>query len=112
MAAASPEEWYKSLPKITRGYLTAAFAATVLTQMEFISPMLLYLDFDLLTQKFEAWRLATNFIFFGTFGLPFVFSLFFLVRYGKELEIKRYEGRSADMLTMMMFTGDWLFAPR
>lgn len=105
MAAASPEEWYRSLPKITRGYLTAALVTTVCVQLEFLSPLLLYLDFDGLTRKFELWRLATNFMFFGKFGLPFVFSLFFLVRYGRELEGKRYEGRAADLLWAMMLIG-------
>ena len=70
MAASSPEEWYRSLPLITRGYLTASFAATVLTQMEFLDPYLLILDFDKLVGSFELWRLVTNFCFFGKFGLP------------------------------------------
>jgi len=103
--ATSPEEWYRSLPPITRGYMTASFAATVLTQMEFISPYLIHLDFDALTGKFELWRLVTNFCFFGKFGLPFVFSMFFLVRYGKELETKRFEGRAADLLWCLVITG-------
>ena len=85
--------------------MTASFGATVLTQMEFISPMLLHLDFDLLLWKFELWRLVTNFCFFGKFGLPFVFSMFFLVMYGKELEVKRFEGRAADLLWCLAFTG-------
>lgn len=103
--ATSPEEWYRSLPVVTRGYMTISFAATVLTQMEFIQPTLLYLDFTLLLSKFELWRLVTNFCYFGKFGLPFVFSMFFLVRYGKELETKRFEGRAADLLWCLGFTG-------
>ena len=105
MAANSPEEWYRGLPVITRGYMTASFAATILTQMEFISPTLLHLDFNALMSSFELWRLVTNFCFFGKFGLPFVFSMFFLLRYGKELEMKRFEGRSADMLWCLVLTG-------
>lgn len=85
--------------------MTIAFAATVLTHAELLNPMLLILDFDMLFQKLELWRLLTNFCFFGKFGLPFVFSLFFLVRYGGELERKRFEGRSADMLWFMTLTG-------
>ena len=34
-----------------------------------------------------------------------VFSMFFLVRYGKELEAKRFEGRAADFLWCMSATG-------
>ena len=95
------EEWYRSLPPVTRGYLTASFATTVVVQLELLSPMLLYLDFDSVLGKLELWRLLTNFCFFGTFSMPFVFSMFFLVRYGKELEMKRFEGRCADYVWCM-----------
>ena len=81
MADDGPEAWYRSLPIITRGYMTASFAATVVAQLELVSPMLLYLDFGLVLGKLELWRLLTNLCFFGTFSLPFVFSMFFLVRY-------------------------------
>lgn len=101
----SAEQWYRSLPPITRGYLTASFAATVLAQLELVSPMLLYLDFELVLVKLELWRLLTNYCFFGTFSMPFVFSMFFLVRYGKELEAKRFEGRSADFLWCLGICG-------
>lgn len=104
-AEGGPEEWYRSLPVITRGYLTVAFVATVVVQLELVSGMLLYLDFDLIFGKLELWRLLTNFTFFGTFSLPFVFSMFFLVRYGKELEMKRFEGRPADYLWCLAFCG-------
>ena len=40
----SPEEWYRSLPKITRSYMTVVFASTILCQLEFVSPQLLMLD--------------------------------------------------------------------
>ena len=103
--AASPEDWYRSLPKITRGYMTAALATTVLVQLEFISPKLLYLDFPSITSNLEVWRLLTNFVFLGPFSMNFCFSMFFLIRYGRELEAKRFEGRAADMLWMMGITG-------
>merc|ERR1719421_2611804 len=105
MADDGPEQWYRSLPPVTRGYLTASFAATVGAQLELVSPMLLYLDFDGIIGKLELWRILTNFCFFGTFSLPFVFSMFFLVRYGKELEQKRFEGRAADFLWYLAFAG-------
>mmetsp|Transcript_16095 Transcript_16095/g.39825 ORF Transcript_16095/g.39825 Transcript_16095/m.39825 type:complete len:235 (+) Transcript_16095:34-738(+) len=101
----SPEEWYRSLPIITRGYLTGAFASTILCQLEFIAPQLLILDFGALIGNLEVWRLFTNFLFFGPFSMNFCFAMFFLVRYGRELEAKRFEGRAGDMLWMMMATG-------
>jgi len=101
----SPEEWYRNLKPVTRAYLTASFVTTIVVQMELLSPMLLLLDFDGIFGRLELWRLLTNFCFFGTFSLPFVFSMFFLIRYGRELEVKRFEGRSADMVWFMAFSG-------
>ena len=101
----SPEEWYRSLPTITRGYLTAALATTVLVQLDFISPVLLFLNYEAIFGSLEVWRLATNFLFFGGFSMNFCFAMFFLVRYGRELEAKRFEGRAGDMLWCMMFCG-------
>ena len=49
----SPEEWYRALPTITRGYLTGAFATTILCQLEFIQPQLLILDFGALVGSLE-----------------------------------------------------------
>jgi len=103
--AGGPEEWYRSLPKVTRGYLTVSFVATLVTQLELLSPVLLYLDFDLVLGKLELWRILTNFCFFGKFSLPFVFSMFFLVRYGKELEEKRFGTRAADFLWCLAICG-------
>jgi len=101
----SPEEWYRSLPKITRGYLTAAFATTVVVQLEFVSPQLIFLNFDAILGSLELWRLFTNFLFFGSFSMNFCFSMFFLVRYGRELEAKRFEGRAGDLLWCMLLCG-------
>jgi Derlin-2/3 len=70
----SPEEWYRSLPIITRGYLTGAFATTILCQLEFIQPQLLILDFGALVGSLEVWRLFTNFLFFGNFSMNFCFA--------------------------------------
>ena len=101
----SPEEWYRSLPPVTRYYATLAFAATALFQAQILDARLLILDVDAVVTNLELWRLATNFLFFGGFGFPFVMSMFFLVRYTKELETKRFEHRTADFLWAMMLMG-------
>ena len=103
MPDAGPEEWYRGLPKITRAYLTISFVQTVLVQTELVSPYLLYLDFGRVGHDLEFWRLLTNLCFFGKFSMGFVFSMFFLVRYGRELEAKRFEGRTADYLWCLSF---------
>ena len=106
----SPEEWYRNLKPVTRGYLTTCCIITILVQMELLPAGLLILDWQGVTGRLEVWRLLTNFCFFGGFGLPFVFSMFFIIRYGEQLELKRFEGRTADMLWFMAFSGAVMLA--
>jgi Derlin-2/3 len=101
----SPEQWFKALPVVTKYYFVTAVATTCLTSLGVISPALLFLDFDKVFYKFEIWRLVTCFIFFGKFGLPFVFQIYILVRYMQYLEDGYYQGLrgTADLCWMMTF---------
>jgi len=101
----SPADWFNSLPKITRGYLTGAFLSTVAVQLGIISPQLLYFTPALAFGQLELWRLLTNLLFFGGFGMPFVFNMFFLVRYSTGLEqAPQFQGKSADYLWCLAFS--------
>jgi Derlin-2/3 len=104
----SPEEWFKSLPIVTKAYFVGAVGTTVLVSMGVISPFLLFLDFELVFKKFQIWRLLCNFLFFGKFGMPFLFNVVMLVRYCGKLETDYYSslerGKStADFVFMCLF---------
>lgn len=102
---ASPEEWFKNLPLVTKTYLTSAVATTALITFGTITPLQIYLDFTLIFQKFEIWRLVTNFLFFGKFSFPFVFQMFILQQYTSFLEKQRFasdRGR-AELIHCFMF---------
>eukprot|EP00775_Hariotina_reticulata_P007038 gene7038-7252_t len=101
----SPDEWYKSLPIITRYYVTLSFLTTAACALEIITPFNVYFNAQLIFKKGEVWRLLTNFFFFGNLGLDFVFHMFFLVKYCKSLEEGSFRGRSADFLWMLLFGG-------
>jgi len=75
---------------------TAALLSTVATQLGIVSLELIYLDLGKVIGGLELWRLLTNLLFFGGFGMPFVFNMFFLIRYSQGLEQSRFQGRSAD----------------
>ncbi|CAE7557774.1 DER1.1, partial [Symbiodinium sp. KB8] len=49
----SPQEWYNSLPPVTRIYMTAAVATTSLVSFGMLSPFTLHLDTSLLFSKFQ-----------------------------------------------------------
>eukprot|EP00741_Cyanophora_paradoxa_P004805 tig00000829_g4662.t1 len=98
-------DWYNSLPKVSRCYLTAAFLATCATTFKIVSPYKLVLDYSLVFYKFQIWRLVSCFVWLGPFSLPFVMKLFFLAKYGPELEKNSFNGNSADFFYMMLLGG-------
>lgn len=106
----SIEEWYKSLPIVTRTYVTMSFLTTAGCALEIITPFNVYFNAKLVFEKLELWRLVTNFFFFGNLGLDFVFHMFFLIKYSKSLEEGSFRGRSADFLWMLLFGGALLTA--
>ncbi|GIL84165.1 hypothetical protein Vretimale_15817 [Volvox reticuliferus] len=96
------EEWYKSLPVVTRAYITMAFLTTAGCTMEIITPYSVYFNAQLVFKQLQLWRLATNFFYFGSLGMDFVFHMFFLLKYSKALEEGTFHGRSADFLWMLL----------
>ena len=75
---ASPEEWFKNLPTVTKTYLLGAVATTLLVTTGTITPLNLYLDWHLILKKFELWRIVTSFLFFGKFSFGWIFQMFIL----------------------------------
>jgi len=110
----SPEEWYKNLPPLTKIYWTTAVVLTILSTMGVLSYIYLLLEFGLVFDKFQIWRLFTNFFFFGNFSMGFIFQVVLLVRYVGMLEEKfgRDVHGTAAMLTMLSFgiVTTWLLA--
>jgi len=90
---------------VTRVYLTLAVITTLLCALEIVSPFSLYFNWNAIVYKFELWRIVTNFLFFGLFGIEYVFHMFFLVRYCRLLEENTFHGRTADFLFMLIFGG-------
>lgn len=98
------EQWYFEIPVVTRCYLTASVLTTAACYFDLISPFSLYLNYRLIFEKYEFWRILTNFFFFGMPSLDFVFHMYFLVRYCRLLEEgPSFRGRSADFFVMLMF---------
>ncbi|EOD27077.1 hypothetical protein EMIHUDRAFT_56200, partial [Emiliania huxleyi CCMP1516] len=111
------EEWYYEMPLVTRVYLTASIVTTGSCALELVSPFSLYFNFNLVVFKFQAatqqvWRLFTNFFFFGSIGLDFLFHMFFLVRYCRLLEEGSFRGRTADFVAMLLFGAHSTLGPR
>lgn len=97
--------WFTEIPFVSRLYLTGAILTTTACFMDIVSPLTLYYNHDLILKKGQYWRLATSFLFFGTFSLDFLFHIYFVVRYCRSLEEGKFRGRTADFILMIIFGG-------
>ena len=84
--------------------LTSA-AISILAWFDIISPLYLYLNFGLVFKRFQVWRLFTNFLYFGEFGVGFLFHLFLLFRNSKYLEKSVFRGNCADYIYFLFISG-------
>jgi Derlin-2/3 len=81
-----------------------------LQTLDLVSPLKLYLNWSLVIQRMQLWRLFTTFFFFGPLSLDWLFHMFFLQRYLRMLEINSFRGRTADLVYMLMFGASLLLA--
>ncbi len=108
----SIDEWYHRLPPVTKFYLTVAVVTTICSSFKLISPQSLILYYPFVWNKFQIWRLFTCFIFFGNFGMPFLFQMFILGRYFNIIETENYPpdqpGKTAEFVTLCLFGAFWM----
>ncbi len=89
----------------------SSLITTFAVVLGFAHPQQLYLDWGLIVNKFEIWRLVTAFIFFGKPGLPFLFQLYIMYRNSAGYEQNPFplglhvQGTSADYAFLLVFSG-------
>lgn len=98
----TPEQWYKSLPILTRIGLTTFFCVTVLTQIGILDPALLALNWQLVLNKLQVWRLLTSVCFFGPFSFQFLFQMYFFSSFSSKLESNEIFAKPGDYLFFLI----------
>lgn len=63
-----PLDFFYELPPIVRYYATGIFLTTLATRFGILDYTLLMLYWPLVVNKFQVWRLITNFLFIGGFS--------------------------------------------
>ncbi|ETW39550.1 hypothetical protein PFNF135_05580 [Plasmodium falciparum NF135/5.C10] len=91
-----------NVPLITRLYLILSFALMVLCSLDIISPLSLYLNWNLVLREHQYWRLITCFLYFGSFGIHFFWDVYVLIYYCSSLEEVTFRNNSADFLWMII----------
>ena len=101
----TPQDWFYSLPPITRALFVSVLGSTTAASFGLLNPGSLGLDWRPVIHKFEIWRILSNFIFFGPFSFPFVISLYVLIQYASRYEASPFNtgggGTSADFAWML-----------
>jgi len=105
------EEWWKSLPPVTKYLFAGSMILTLGANFGFLEFNTLLFDFNRIYSKFEIWRLVSPFLFQGRLGFPFLVNMLFLIQYGTVVEKEFFHNDTADYLTMILFTSLLLLIP-
>eukprot|EP00930_Biecheleria_cincta_P008102 TRINITY_DN109465_c0_g1_i1.p1 TRINITY_DN109465_c0_g1~~TRINITY_DN109465_c0_g1_i1.p1 ORF type:complete len:218 (+),score=24.33 TRINITY_DN109465_c0_g1_i1:63-716(+) len=104
----SIKEAVLSQPVVTRCYVVGSTLLMLLCSIGIMSPDSLYLNWRLVIYKFQLWRLATCFLFNGTFGMSFFWNSYIVLMQCGQLEREAFARRTADFLWMFLVTASML----
>ena len=100
------KSFYFRIPPITRYYLTCVFiTATIATYIKPLQMLIYYifLDYQLVFNNYQIWRLFTNILFVGGFSSSFLFFLIMIYLRFKEVEQNAIVLRVYAKFIMMLF---------
>ena len=96
--------FFQDSPKITTFLTLTCLSISVLCWFEILSPLYLYLNFELIFKKYQFWRLFTSFFYYGDIGLSFIFHMILFFRNSKFLENSVFKGNAADYIFFLLFS--------
>lgn len=102
------QDWYDSIPIITRFWFTGALAATALGNFKVVSVARLVWDFNAVKNQFEIWRIVSACLYLGPFAFFTAMRLYMLIQYSRQYESggpynTGAGGGTADYAFMMIF---------
>ena len=105
---AGPEQWFKSLPFVTRYWFGLTVGLTLAGNFGVINPMQLLFNWQRITSNIEVWRFLSCFCYAGAFSFPTLIAVYMLVTFSKQYEAggpynTGAGGGTADYAFMMLF---------
>ncbi|TRM61091.1 Derlin [Schizophyllum amplum] len=104
------EAWFLQIPPITRCWVALAVLTSIAVQSQMVTPLSLYFSPRSAFVNGQPWRAVTNFFYFGSLSLDFVFHLFFFMRYSRMLEESSFANRKADYFWLLLCSSAMLLA--
>ncbi|SBT76156.1 DER1-like protein, putative [Plasmodium ovale] len=86
MDLSGPEVWYNNLPNVTKYMITLIFLVTLLITCNLLNVIYLLLDWNLIYNNYQVWRIFLNFLYVGKFSLSWVFFMSLLSQFSSSLE--------------------------
>ncbi|CRG99187.1 DER1-like protein, putative [Plasmodium relictum] len=86
MEISGPEVWYNNLPHVTKYLITLIFLVTLLISCNLLNVIYFILDWNLIYNNYQIWRIFLNFLFVGKFSLAWVFYMSLLSQFSSSLE--------------------------
>lgn len=103
----SIQDYWNAIPKVTKIHAVGAFGSTVSVKFGLLEPFKVIYFPKLVWEKFEVWRLFTNFFFIGDFSMSWIMTMMLLIRFGSAMENDPYKtsraGGTADHLFSILF---------
>jgi len=100
----TPQEWFASLPIVTKSLMLITFGLTCAASFGLINPMNFIFQWPLVVKQFHIWRVITGCLFAGGFSFNFLIHMFMLYQISISYELSAYNtgagGTSADYLWM------------
>lgn len=97
-----------TIPPITRVWAGSALALALAEYVGLVSSLQLFLSYRLVVGRGQVWRIITSLVYFGPFGVDFLFNLVFTTRYARMLEENHYAGKRADFVWLLVFASTCL----
>lgn len=85
-AGNTPEEWFKSLPFVTRYWFGLAVATTLAVNLGTVQILTIFYSFEKIKDNFEVWRFLTCFLYIGDFSFNLAIDLYMLYQYSLKYE--------------------------
>ncbi|KAK0596735.1 hypothetical protein LWI29_018529 [Acer saccharum] len=99
----TPAEYFRSLPPVSKFYGVTCLLTTTAYYLQLYSPWYIALSYEDVIERFQVWRLVTNFFFLGEFSFPFAIRLIMIANYGVSLERGPFDKRTTDFVWMLIF---------
>lgn len=80
------QQWFKSLPIVTRYWFGATMLVTLTVNFQVISAYQIMFSWAAIKSKFELWRLLTPFCYAGPFDFSTMIGCYMLVQFSKQYE--------------------------